>query len=93
MKSIEIVELIKQANPKTLSKLPDSKAEKIVAAVLLEIGKQLSSVDEGTVKFARLGTFKIRQVEREKDGHKETVKKISFGVAKARDKVKAEDQE
>jgi hypothetical protein len=84
MKSTEIVELIKQSNPKILGKLPDAKVAKIVAATLREISKQVSSAEDGTLKVAGLGSFKIRQVEREKDGQKKTVKKVSFNSVKAK---------
>lgn len=87
MKSNEIVELIKQSNPKVLGKLPDAKAAKIVAATLREISKQISTAEEGTVKIAGLGAFKVRQVEKEKDGQKVAVRKINFSAAKLKAKI------
>ncbi|MBT9099285.1 hypothetical protein KFZ76_16445 [Methylovulum psychrotolerans] len=86
MKSLEVVELIKQTNPKLLGKMPDAKVAKIIAAALLEIGKQVSAAEEGAVKIAGLGSFKIRQVEREKDGEKTAVKKVIFTAAKPKAK-------
>ncbi len=88
MKSLEIVELIKQANPKLLGKMPDAKAAKIIAAALRAVHKEISSAEEGVLKVAGLGSFKTRQVEREKDGTKVTVKKVNFSAAKI--KAKAE---
>jgi nucleoid DNA-binding protein len=82
MKTTEIVELIKQSNPKLLGKMPDAKMAKIIAAILREIGKQVSATESGDVKIAGLGTFKVRQVEREKDGNTVSVKKIAFRSVK-----------
>lgn len=82
MKLIEIVEQIKETNPKILGKLTDAKAAKILSAAFAEISKQLDATDDGAVKVPALGAFAVKQVEREKEGEKLTVKKISFRVAK-----------
>ncbi len=88
MKAIEIVELIKQENPKVLGKMPDEKAAKIISAALRQISKQLDQATEGSVKVMGLGAFSVRQVEREKEGQAVTVKKVSFRAAKLKAKVK-----
>jgi hypothetical protein len=88
MKIAEIVEQIKEANPKTLGKLTDAKAARIISAAFAEVGKHVDATTEGAVKIPALGAFAIKQVEREKEGQKLTVKKISFRAAKP--KAKAE---
>lgn len=91
MKAIEIVELIKQSNPKVLGKMPDKRAAMLVQAVLAEFTKQLDAVDDGVVKVSGFGNFRIKQVEQEKDGNKVSVKKISFRTVKPKAKaVKAD---
>lgn len=88
MKAIEIVELIKQENPKVLGKTPDEKTAKIISAALRQISKQLDQATEGNVKIPGLGAFSIRQVEREKEGQTVAIKKISFRAAKLKAKAK-----
>lgn len=82
MKAIELAELIKQANPELIGKTPKAKVAKIIAAAFAQVGNQLEQTGEGVVKFPALGTFTLKQVEREKDGQKVTVKKMGFRVAK-----------
>jgi len=84
MKAIEIVELIKQSNPKLLGKARDARVAKIISAAFTQIGKQLDATTEGSVKIPALGVFAVKQVEREKEGQKLTVKKISFRAMKAK---------
>lgn len=91
MKALEIVELIKQSNPKLLGKTPDARAAKIITAALSQIGQQLNATTEGPLKIPSLGVFAIKQVEREKDGQTVTVKKVSFRSPKPKAKaVKAD---
>lgn len=87
MKAIELAELIKQANPELIGKTPKAKVARIIAAAFAQVGNQLEQTNEGAVKFPTLGTFTIKQVEREKDGQKVTVKKMGFRVAKPKAKV------
>ncbi|MDP2902806.1 MAG: hypothetical protein Q8N96_06820, partial [Methylovulum sp.] len=84
MKPIEIVELIKQANPDLLGKTPNQKAAKIISAALSVLSKQLIETTVGIVKVPGLGAFAVKQVEREKDGEKKTVKRIAFRTPKAK---------
>ncbi|MDO9106918.1 MAG: HU family DNA-binding protein [Methylovulum sp.] len=88
MKAIEIVEIIKQSNANLLGKLTDKEAAKILSLAFAELGKQLGSTTEGPIKIPGLGVFKIKQVEREKEGQKVTVKRIGFRTMKARVKAK-----
>ncbi len=88
MKAIEIVESIKQSNPKLLGKMPEQRAASLVQAVLAELGKQLDAVDTGVLKVQGLGNFRIRQVEREKEGQKVTLKRVTFRKVKRIPKAK-----
>jgi nucleoid DNA-binding protein len=82
MKLTEIVELIKSDNPQLLGKMPDKKAAQIVRAVLGQVGKSVAGTAEGVVKVPGLGNFRVKNVEREKDGQKLTVRKVAFIVPK-----------
>lgn len=88
MKAIEIVESIKQSNPDLLGKLPDQRAVTLVQAVLAELGKQLDAVDNGVVKVQGFGNFRIKHVEREKDGQTVNLKRIAFRKVKRKAKAK-----
>ena len=86
MKPIEIVELIKKSNPNLLGKMPDARAANIIRAALGQLGKQIDATEEGAVKVPGFGNFNIKQVEREKDGVKKTVKVITFRVVEQKAK-------
>lgn len=89
MKANEIVEQLKQSHPKLFAKLPEGNATKLVNAVLRHTAQQINDANEGTVKVAGLGVFRIKQREQEKDGEKRVVKRVSFKIATAK-KTKAE---
>lgn len=82
MKPTEIIERIKKENPKLLGNLADQKAARIVLAALAQLGSEIDAMDEGVVKVAGFGNFRVRQVEREKDGKKVTLKRTFFVAAK-----------
>lgn len=74
----ELVKNAKEKNPELFERIPDGKAVALVRAVLNDVAEQLGNADEGTVMVAGLGRFVVRQVEVEKDGQKETRKRIVF---------------
>lgn len=88
MNANEIVEKIRAESPALLSKIDDKVATRVVRATLAEIGKQLSQVEDGAVNLPGLGRFRIKQVEREKEGEKTAAKRIRFKIAKPMDEEK-----
>lgn len=78
MKPMELVELIKVQNPKLLGNVSDKKAALIIRTALMKIGEQVAAAEEGVVKFPGLGNFRIRNIEREKDGVKVTERRVQF---------------
>lgn len=88
MKPIEIFEMLKSENPELFANVPDKAAVAIIRRVVGVLGKQIAAADEGVVKVAGLGSFKIKQVEKEKEGEKVTVKRIMFTAAKPVDESK-----
>ncbi|NWG38598.1 MAG: HU family DNA-binding protein [Hydrogenophilaceae bacterium] len=78
MTPIEIVALIKNENPKLMSNIQGKQAAQFVREAWQLISKQIEAVDEGLVKVPGLGSFRVRQVEQEKDGTKTKVRKIIF---------------
>lgn len=77
----DLVALIRKGKPGLLGKMPDAKAVNIIRAGLVQLGRQLNSVNEGVVRVPVLGNFRIAQVEREKGGKKETVRRVVFKAA------------
>lgn len=86
MTPIEIVALIKNENPKLMSNIQGKQAALFVREAWQLISKQIEAVDEGLVKVPGLGSFRVRQVEQDKDGTKTKVKKIIFKAATGKSK-------
>ena len=82
MKPLELVNLIKKERPGLLGTLPEKRAARIILEALVQLGKQLNATKEGVVKIPRFGNFRVRPVEREKNGEKTTVRLITFRAAK-----------
>lgn len=74
----EIVKSAKEHAPKRLGNMPDIRAAALLHEAFSVILWQLEETAEGPVKVAGLGTFRIRQVEIEKDGQKQVVKRVIF---------------
>ena len=84
MKPLDIVRQIREENPKLLARLPDQKVARIILAALAQLRKQIEDEDEGLLRVPGFGNFRFRQVVREKDGKRESVKRIIFRPAKPR---------
>jgi hypothetical protein len=80
MKIRETVSELIADNEKAFKDMPEARAAKLVQQVLEAIGKQIEETAEGRVTVQGLGMFIIKNVEREKDGTKATVKRITFRV-------------
>jgi nucleoid DNA-binding protein len=76
--AIEIVSIIRKEKPELLGSLPDKKVASIIRESFNQLAFQVESVDEGVVRVAGFGRFKVNQVEREIDGVMEKVKRILF---------------
>jgi len=81
----ELVERVKGSS-KQFADLPDGKAIALLREVFRQIGDEVARTNDGVVKVSGLGSFRIKQVEREKDGKKEMVKKITFRAATVKEK-------
>lgn len=76
----EMVEPIKKSNPQ-LSNIPDAKIGSLVLTAVAQVRGQILAANVGGVQVPIFGRFNIQQVEREKEGKKETVKTITFLLA------------
>lgn len=71
-----LVERIKARNPKFLGKMPDQRAANLVRYTLRALAAEINEAEEGPLRVAGLGGMTIRQVDREKDGTTEKVKRV-----------------
>lgn len=63
-----LVERIKAEDPDALKRLSKIRAAKAVESTLRALRKELDEVPERRLRFKEMGTFVVRQVERQKDG-------------------------
>jgi nucleoid DNA-binding protein len=85
MKPNEIVQALKTSNPKLLGNIDDKKVARIITAALAQIKLEITTSPDGkAVAVPGLGVFKVKKVEREKDGEKRTVERVMFRIAKNR---------
>jgi len=78
----ELVQRAKVASPK-LQSLPDEQAISLVREIFKELGRELEATTEGALNVAGLGTFRVRQVEKTKDGQTVRSKRTFFRAPKA----------
>ena len=78
MKPKEIVECIEKNNPELLQQIPKGAASRLVQAAMQELARQGDAAEPGVLKVPGFGRFRVRLVEKEKDGRKVTVKAIRF---------------
>lgn len=79
----ELVANAKAADP-GLSSIPDARATALVREVLRQIGKQLEDTADGKVGVVGFGSFRVKPVEREKDGQKVVGKRVTFRASEAK---------
>ena len=88
MTPTELVERIKEKRPNLLGNMPEKKAVALIRAALADLGRHIAEAEEGVVKVQGMGNFRIRMVEREKDGKTVSVKRTMFLAAKPKNKDK-----
>lgn len=84
MNVIELVERIKDEKPELFAEVPEKQAAILIREVFRQIGKnieQLTDQDE-ILRIRDLGSFRIRMVEKEKEGRRISEKRILFRPAK-----------
>ena len=86
MNANEVVELIKKEKPNLLGKMSEKKAAALVRNAFLQIGKHIDAAGEGVIKVPGLGNFRVKQVERERNGQKVNVKRVAFRVTRRKNK-------
>lgn len=92
MKIIEIVQSSRAANQELFGEIPDKKIARIVSIVLADIAKQIAAAEEGRIAITGFGSFKTKQVEREKEGEKIAGKRVLFQFAKPKGEKPAKEK-
>ena len=86
LKTADVVKALRKERPNLLDMVPETKAVALINAALVELGKRIGAINVGAVKVPGLGNFRVRQVEREKDGQRVTVTHTVFWAAKGQAK-------
>lgn len=89
MKIDEMVALIKKEYPALLGKMPDRRAARVIRAAFGQLAKEVDAAEEGVVSAPGLGRFRVKQVERIKEGKKSKTKLVLFRVAAVNAKPKS----
>lgn len=74
----EIVQLAKEKAPEQLSKMPDTRAVRLLREAFAIVLDEVENKEEGAVKIGGLGTFRIRLVDIEMDGQPATARRVIF---------------
>lgn len=74
----DLVQRARQSAPQKLKDISDEAAAVLLREAFALIGKQIASTDEGMVKVAGLGQFRVRKVEATPDGVKAATRRTLF---------------
>lgn len=77
MKINEAVAQAMISHERAFKDVSEAQAVKIVKVTLAQIVDEIDNIDDGKVTVPGFGTFVIKQVEREKNGEKTTLKRIA----------------
>lgn len=84
MTILELVHATMQKNAEAFGNIHESRAEKIVQAVLAELGQQVRSTQEGMIEIGSFGKFIVRQVKVDKDGQEVMLRRVVFRAVATR---------
>ncbi len=93
LKMADLVKALRKERPNLFGKVPEKKAAALIKAAFAQLGKHVGSMNEGVVRVPGFGNFRVRQVEREKDGQKVTVTRTIFRAMKTKFKGKRQGAE
>ncbi len=81
----ELAKQIQKDNLETLGKINEKKIVKIIKEAFSQVKNEIENTENESVKIQMLGNFKIRTVEREKEGEMTTIRRIVFRPSKAKE--------
>ena len=83
--SLELAKQIQQENPETLGKMNEKKIAKIIREAFIQVKNEIENTEDDSVHFPMLGNFRVRMIEREKEGEMTTIRRVVFRPAKAKE--------
>ncbi len=64
--------------------MSEGKIVKIIKEAFEKVKDEIENTEEGSVHFPMFGNFRVRIIEREKEGEVTTVRRVIFRPAKAK---------
>ena len=89
MKILELVKASKSKQPEAFSKINDREAAKMAKAIFEQISRQIDEAGDGPLRVPGLGVFKIKSVERQKEGNLVMTRRVLLRPAVYKDVKKA----
>lgn len=74
----ETIETLKSTGSQALQRIHPGHATLLVQQLFKKIRSDIEAIDEGMVVVPGLGKFRVRKVERSKDGEMRQIKKVFF---------------
>ena len=81
-KVIEIAKKVKSVDPKACGDLSERQVTKIIELAFAEVKSIVGSAEDKRTAIQKLGSFRSKQVELNKDGKKEVINRTVFKPAK-----------
>ena len=79
---LELAKQVQQENLDTMGKMSERKIAKIIREAFKQVKNDIDNTEDDSVQISKFGNFRVRMIEREKDGEIITVKRIVFRPAK-----------
>ncbi len=82
---LELAKQVQQENLDTMGKMSERKIAKIIREAFKQVKNDIDNTEDDSVQIPKFGNFRVRMIEREKDGEITTVKRIVFRPAKVKE--------
>ena len=82
MKIKDLAKQVKEANPEKLGKVNERRIALIIKSAFEQLKTELNNAEDDIVRVPKLGNFKLKKIEKEKDGKKTVLKRIVFNPSK-----------
>lgn len=79
---IELAKQVQEENLDTLGKMSERKIAKIIREAFILVKNDIDNTEDDSVQIPKFGNFRVRMIEREKDGEIIIVKRIILKPAK-----------
>ncbi len=82
---LELAKQVQQENLDTMGKMSERKIAKIIREAFKQVKNDIDNTEDDRVQIPKFGNFRVRMIEREKDGEITTVRRIVFRPAKVKE--------